>query len=465
LKGESGKADGFKVAVLDYCAPTDTAAIAAQLREVTALNWADYISSSSLGEIRYDVFHRHSVDINPPTWNSSIGAAGAFSGDRSVRLLWNRVTDQSQPVSFNVYYTAGVPFTMAAATLLQNVPAVPDTDSGTWMYMVTNLPNFTRYSFVVRAKDALGHEDQNLTVVQATPPDTSSMNMVIDGDFSDWTNVPSLNRPPNPVEQSGDAPADADITNLWAASSGSNLYLSYSVAGNVNYSSYFYHVFLDVDENAVTGFRYQDSASVGAEYMVENGGLWRYTGSGGSNWSWVPASGMALATSGGRVELSIPLTMLIAAQPVNPGVRIMLEANLAAAPYSLVDVAPSSFADSSYRFVVVTLGVRQTADALPQQIELYQNYPNPFNSTTVISIQLPALRPERRRGIEGSVVSRIKIVVYDLLGREVATLVNESKQPGGYSVRFDAGNLASGVYCCRLTAGRASITRSMIVLK
>jgi hypothetical protein len=70
---------------------------------------------------------------------------------------------------------------------------------------------------------------------------------------------------------------------------------------------------------------------------------------------------------------------------------------------------------------------------------LRQNYPNPFNPTTAVSYQLSA-------------VSKVKLVVYDILGRELATLVNEVKQPGTYSVLFNASGLASGMYLYRLHA-------------
>ena len=96
----------------------------------------------------------------------------------------------------------------------------------------------------------------------------------------------------------------------------------------------------------------------------------------------------------------------------------------------------------------------------PDAFVLHQNYPNPFNPTTAVSFQLP-------------VVSDVRLVVYDLLGREVAVLVNEMKAPGSYEVRFDATGLASGVYFYRLTArptdsGQAGTfvqTRKMVVVK
>jgi hypothetical protein len=88
----------------------------------------------------------------------------------------------------------------------------------------------------------------------------------------------------------------------------------------------------------------------------------------------------------------------------------------------------------------------------PSSFVLDQNYPNPFNPTTAISYQLSA-------------VSEVRLAVYDILGREIEVLVNERKGPGKYEVRFDASRLASGVYFCRLTAGRYVEARKMLLMK
>jgi hypothetical protein len=86
------------------------------------------------------------------------------------------------------------------------------------------------------------------------------------------------------------------------------------------------------------------------------------------------------------------------------------------------------------------------------RLALGQNYPNPFNPTTVVSSLY-------------SVVSDVTIVIYDLLGREVATLVNARRAPGIYHDTFDATGLASGVYIYRLTAGSFVQSRTMMLLK
>jgi hypothetical protein len=97
--------------------------------------------------------------------------------------------------------------------------------------------------------------------------------------------------------------------------------------------------------------------------------------------------------------------------------------------------------------------IRIVVDA-PRQYALSQNYPNPFNPTTSINYQLP---------IGNSQLTVLK--VYDVLGQEVVTLVNEVNPPGGYVVQWDASNVPSGLYFYRLMAGSFSETRKMVLVK
>jgi hypothetical protein len=103
---------------------------------------------------------------------------------------------------------------------------------------------------------------------------------------------------------------------------------------------------------------------------------------------------------------------------------------------------------------------------------LSQNYPNPFNPVTTIKFSIPALTPSLSLGervSEGRV--RVTLKIYDALGREVATLVNEAKEPGIYEVQFSAGSsgdasgLSSGVYFYRLAAGSFTETKKMVLLR
>ena len=89
---------------------------------------------------------------------------------------------------------------------------------------------------------------------------------------------------------------------------------------------------------------------------------------------------------------------------------------------------------------------------LPTKYALSQNYPNPFNPTTVINYSVPKQ-------------SFVTIKVFDILGREVITLVNEEKAAGEYSVNFNAANLGSGIYFHTMKAGSFTDTKKMVVLK
>jgi hypothetical protein len=98
-----------------------------------------------------------------------------------------------------------------------------------------------------------------------------------------------------------------------------------------------------------------------------------------------------------------------------------------------------------------TSGVSHEA-ALPTKFDLSQNYPNPFNPTTEIKFQIAK-------------TGYVTLKVYDVLGREVRTLVNENLPPGNYEKTFDAGGLSSGIYLYRLQAGSFIETRKLMLLR
>jgi hypothetical protein len=113
-------------------------------------------------------------------------------------------------------------------------------------------------------------------------------------------------------------------------------------------------------------------------------------------------------------------------------------------------------AATSPRFTLIIDPASSTSvDRGPETVgrmELEQNYPNPFNPTTVIGFQL-------------SVAGQATLKVYDVLGREVAVLVNGPMSAGAHSVTFDASNLTSGVYMYKLEAGGMSMTKRMTLVK
>jgi hypothetical protein len=96
--------------------------------------------------------------------------------------------------------------------------------------------------------------------------------------------------------------------------------------------------------------------------------------------------------------------------------------------------------------------------SIPQEFSLFQNYPNPFNPTTTIKFSIPGNK--RAENIQS-----VQLKVFDLLGKEVETLVNENKTPGEYQVIFDASKLASGTYIYTLRIGNNLLSKKMLLLK
>ena len=93
-----------------------------------------------------------------------------------------------------------------------------------------------------------------------------------------------------------------------------------------------------------------------------------------------------------------------------------------------------------------------TADNAPLAYTLEQNYPNPFNPSTMVRCTLPA-------------AGHLKITVFDILGKEVAVLVDEMKEPGTILLRWDAAGLPSGVYFYRMTVAGYTETQKMVLLR
>ena len=110
----------------------------------------------------------------------------------------------------------------------------------------------------------------------------------------------------------------------------------------------------------------------------------------------------------------------------------------------------SGFWYASVTFIVTS--VNELDGDLPQQYTLDQNYPNPFNPATTIRFSLP-------EAVE------VTLVVYDILGRKVTTLVDEYREPGEHSVLFDAGHVASGVYIYQIRAGEFVETKRLMLVK
>ncbi|MBN1633451.1 MAG: carboxypeptidase regulatory-like domain-containing protein [Ignavibacteria bacterium] len=145
--------------------------------------------------------------------------------------------------------------------------------------------------------------------------------------------------------------------------------------------------------------------------------------------------------------------------------------NIPAGTYNLKANRPGYYSDSTtvtatggamsninFTLLPYYTSVKNISSEVPEKFQLHQNYPNPFNPVTKIKFDIPM--DSRFRGNDN-----VLLKVYDLLGREVATLINEMLQPGTYEVTFDGSRLASGMYFCRMNTDNFSQTIRIVLLK
>jgi hypothetical protein len=121
-------------------------------------------------------------------------------------------------------------------------------------------------------------------------------------------------------------------------------------------------------------------------------------------------------------------------------------------------------------YAVYFVGISGNTNEIPGGFKLSQNYPNPFNPTTIINFSIPLL-PARRidngggRGVSEGWGVFVNLRIFDVLGREIQTLINEKLSAGTYEVDFDGTSLPSGIYFYKITAGDFTDTKKMILAK
>jgi len=115
-------------------------------------------------------------------------------------------------------------------------------------------------------------------------------------------------------------------------------------------------------------------------------------------------------------------------------------------------------------FLTRVVGITKQVSSLPTSFMLFQNYPNPFNPLTTIHFNIPPIHnnPPAHPGGKGVFT---KLVVYDILGRETVTLVNDELSAGSYTVVWDASNYASGLYFYKLITDEYTQAKKMVLIK
>ncbi len=132
--------------------------------------------------------------------------------------------------------------------------------------------------------------------------------------------------------------------------------------------------------------------------------------------------------------------------------------------FVISNINQSFLAEEGEGNVITSVESQTVTDGFVTSYSLSQNYPNPFNPVTIINYSIPAVGTSPSSPA-GGLMKFVQLKVYDVLGNEVETLVNEEKPAGTYKVSFDASNLSSGIYFYSLSAGKFKAVKKMILLK
>jgi hypothetical protein len=315
INAEAGRPDGFTVVALgyDHSPPLPQSVINQDYSESMGIQgWPLYRTDPSLTSAfntNASVWLATNADTQPPIWDSTAaqsttppapraGVQEVIGGDGTVTVRWDVARDQTGPVHYNVYYTSNPALDFAVATkLAQVIPAMPaNYAAGTgpgvypYEYTVAGLSNGVTYTFAVRAEDSAvpSHEDTN-TVALSVAAGTNGAggthrSITIDGDFSDWIEVP--------VTYHGATDANpVNFADVQFANDANYLYGHFTLhSAATPFSNSNTHLFVDRDNNILTGF-HPTGASFGSEMMIEgatgydqrNGGFNEGTVS-GANW-------------------------------------------------------------------------------------------------------------------------------------------------------------------------------------
>lgn len=297
INAEAGRPDGFNVLALDYDhnPPQPPSIINEDYAEcLSTQGWPLYRTNPYLNEplnTNTMAWLATNADTQPPVWDSTaantsnaptprIGVQKAVAGNNSATVYWDIARDQTEPIYYNVYYSAGGTVNFATATRLAHVaPGIPanyNYPTGTgpgiypYCYTVTGLQNGMTYAFAVRAEDSCSpaHEDTNtvsVTVAAGTNKVLSVFKtMAVDGNFSDWAGVPWAYQGTtdgNPV----------NYVQVEFANDTNYLYGHVKLASPYAlFTDYYSHLFFDTDLNTQTGYPVT-GALFGSEMMIETG--------------------------------------------------------------------------------------------------------------------------------------------------------------------------------------------------
>ncbi|MCF7859851.1 MAG: hypothetical protein K9N07_11105, partial [Candidatus Cloacimonetes bacterium] len=254
-----------------------------------------------------------------------VGIQKMIPSNGSLRILWDVATDQSRPVSYNIYYTDRMPFDFSTANKIRNVPYIISTDytirgqvnadnACPYEYTLTGLENGKTYFAAVRAEDSSyiskggtlglsdgknhGYEEQNMEILAAIPVDDDLMHrptINIDGNPLDWKKIPS-------ISFNETLPANnSTFKELAVHDDFDYIYIAVEKNGSPDFNQT--KLLINSDLLSFTG----DSDFRGADYLFQNGIMYRYEE------SWIPMNNtqnIRYASNGSFFEIAIPKTIL-----------------------------------------------------------------------------------------------------------------------------------------------------------
>jgi len=450
------------------------------------------------------------IDVIPPPPPQNLQALGASFTNL---LTWDAVPNEPG-VRYSVYF-ADHAWTDPADSTVEDIPPYNLTSAlANHLLRAPGTDENVSYYYGVTAKDAAGNISapgvtatastptmaKGVPTISLTPPAT----FVPDGDLTEWSGITPvalsvISGTAHDVPNYRVTGGDADLSvKAYLAVDAKNLYVAFDVTddhvvvdttGGSNNNDYMQDcpdLFIGLYDwrgphhtgytgGATPDYHFRFSKN---RIWIDNSGTAEVMHAGNPNYAWVEK----VLTSGYTVEAKIPwdtIAVKLASRhdavfSPKEGMRIPID-------YAINDRDDPAPGTSDRRHAIMcyspitndnswsdmyywtntwignkwTVGVKQTSD-VPRKYALEQNYPNPFNPSTQI-----------RYSLEKSGMVNLK--VYDVIGREVATLVNTNQDAGSYSVNFDAAKagrgLASGVYFYRLEAGSFVATHKMMVLK
>jgi hypothetical protein len=300
-------------------------------------------------------------------------------------------------------------------------------------YVNTALASGTTYYYRVAATNSAGTSAYS-NVANATTQNSTSTVITIDGNTSDWSNVPA-------ISTSG----TGGLTSLKAYNDATYLYLLVQGTTRANYI-----VFINSDNVTSTGYKSGLWSQEGSDYDLENGTLYKYTGT-GLNWRWstsgVTQSGIAAVKNSSVIEIRIPRANL-----VGMASTIKLGVDIENSSWTTVATIPAEgSAQATYTFIDAPVVPAQSV--LPPEASTGVFYPNPSSGSVVFAYTVTEGDPE------------MEVCIYDQTGTKIMNFIPDQSSIGDKELQMELNHLTNGRYFVTIRKGMSISKRLLLIQK